>query len=53
MSLDWLYRKFQTFVGARPKLSRHPKGLLVFLGLVVVVGVVLVVLLVLGANADL
>jgi len=55
MSLDWLYRKFQTFVGARPRLSRHPKKLLVFLGLVVVVVVVVVVVIltVLGANHDL
>jgi hypothetical protein len=55
MSLDWLYRKFQTFVGARPELSRHPKKLLVFLellGLAVVV-VIIIILSVLGANGAL
>ena len=55
MSLDWLYRKYQSFVGARPRLSRHPKRLLVFLGLLglAVVVVIILTLSLLGANHDL
>ena len=51
MSLDWLYRKYQSFVGARPRLSRHPKRLLVFLGLLLLAAIVVIVVVVVLLSA--